>query len=222
MIQINNLFKIYNQGKINEFCALKDINLSINDGETVILKGVSGSGKSTLLSLIGGLSKPSSGEILINGQNISKLPDIMSSNIRHKELGFIFQSFNLIDGLSVEQNVMAPLSLLRLKKAEILTKIDSALNLANIAHKKEQLVSSLSGGEKQRCAVARALVMDPDIILADEPTANLDKENSLMFIQMMQKFKSLNKTLIVATHDLLFDELEFVDKRINMRDGEIL
>ncbi|CAD7289242.1 ABC transporter ATP-binding protein [Campylobacter suis] len=222
MIQINNLFKIYNQGKVNEFCALKDINLSINDGEIVILKGVSGSGKSTLLSLMGGLSKPSSGEILINGQNISKLPDFMSSSIRHKELGFIFQSFNLIDGLSVEQNVMAPLSLLGLKKAEILTKIDNALNLANIAHKKEQLVSSLSGGEKQRCAVARALVMDPDIILADEPTANLDKENSLMFIQMMQKFKSLNKTLIVATHDLLFDELEFVDKRINMRDGEIL
>ncbi|MBR8461333.1 ABC transporter ATP-binding protein [Campylobacter sp. faydin G-140] len=222
MIEIKNLFKIYNEAKPNEFKALKDINLSINDGEIVIIKGVSGSGKSTLLSLIAGFSMPSSGEILINSQNISKLPDIMGSNIRHTQIGFIFQSFNLLDGLNVEQNVQAPLSLTKLKKDELKSMTEEAMNIANIAHKKWQNISSLSGGEKQRCAIARALVMQPNIILADEPTANLDKENSLIFIDMIKKFKELNKTLIIATHDLLFDELSFVDRIIHMQNGEIL
>ena len=106
----------------------------------------------------------------------------MSSNFRHSEVGFIFQSFNLLEGLSVYQNVLAPLSLTGLKKAELNSQIERVLNLANIAHKKDQIVSKLSGGEKQRCAIARALAMDPGIILADEPTANLDKQNSLIFI----------------------------------------
>ena len=118
-IEVKNLCKIYNQNKPNEFCALKNINLSVKSGELVILKGVSGSGKSTLLGILGALSKPSSGEALINGRNVSKLPDIMSSNFRHSEVGFIFQSFNLLEGLSVYQNVLAPLSLTGLKKAEL-------------------------------------------------------------------------------------------------------
>lgn len=220
-IEVKNLCKIYNQNKPNEFCALKNINLSVKSGELVILKGVSGSGKSTLLGILGALSKPSSGEALINGRNVSKLPDIMSSHFRHSEVGFIFQSFNLLEGLSVYQNVLAPLSLTGLKKAELNSQIERVLNLANIAHKKDQIVSKLSGGEKQRCAIARALAMDPGIILADEPTANLDKQNSLIFIEMLQKFKELKKTVIVATHDILFDELGFVDGYIKMQNGEI-
>ena len=220
-IEVKNLCKIYNQNKPNEFCALKNINLSVKSGELVILKGVSGSGKSTLLGILGALSKPSSGEALINGRNVSKLPDIMSSHFRHSEVGFIFQSFNLLEGLSVYQNVLAPLSLTGLKKAELNSQIERVLNLANIAHKKDQIVSKLSGGEKQRCAIARALAMDPGIILADEPTANLDKQNSLIFIEMLQKFKELKKTVVVATHDILFDELGFVDGYIKMQNGEI-
>ena len=190
-------------------------------GQILIISGPSGSGKSTLLGILGALSKPSSGEALINGRNISKLPDIMSSNFRHGEVGFIFQSFNLLEGLSVYQNVLAPLSLTGLKKAELNSQIEQVLNLANIAHKKDQIVSKLSGGEKQRCAIARALAMDPGIILADEPTANLDKQNSLIFIEMLQKFKELKKTVVVATHDILFDELGFVDGYIKMQNGEI-
>lgn len=162
-IEVKNLCKIYNQNKPNEFHALKNINLTVKSGDLVILKGVSGSGKSTLLGILGALSKPSSGEALINGRNVSKLPDIMSSNFRHSEVGFIFQSFNLIEGLSVYQNVLAPLSLTSLKKAELNSQIDRALNLANIAHKKDQIISKLSGGEKQRCAIARALAMDPSV-----------------------------------------------------------
>lgn len=221
-IEVKNLCKIYNQNKPNEFHALKNINLTVKSGDLVILKGVSGSGKSTLLGILGALSKPSSGEALINGHNVSKLPDIMSSNFRHSEVGFIFQSFNLIEGLSVYQNVLAPLSLTSLKKAELNSQIERALNLANIAHKKDQIISKLSGGEKQRCAIARALAMDPSVILADEPTANLDKQNSLIFIEMLKKFKELKKTVVVATHDILFDDLDFVDGYVRMQDGEML
>ena len=221
-IEVKNLCKIYNQNKPNEFHALKNINLTVKSGDLVILKGVSGSGKSTLLGILGALSKPSSGEALINGRNVSKLPDIMSSIFRHSEVGFIFQSFNLIEGLSVYQNVLAPLSLTSLKKAELNSQIERALNLANIAHKKDQIISKLSGGEKQRCAIARALAMDPSVILADEPTANLDKQNSLIFIEMLKKFKELKKTVVVATHDILFDDLDFVDGYVRMQDGEML
>lgn len=221
-IVIKNLNKIYNANKPNEFCALKNINLEIVDGEIIIIKGVSGSGKSTLLSLIGAISKPTNGDIIINEQSIAKLPDIMASTYRHKEIGFIFQAFNLLDGLSVTQNVSAPLSLTNLSEDEMRDKINKALLIANIEHKKDQKVASLSGGEKQRCAIARAVVMDPNIIIADEPTANLDKENSLLFIEILKKFKTLNKTVIIATHDILFDNLEFVDKYIHIQDGVIV
>jgi len=221
-IVIQNLHKLYNPNKPNAFYALKNINLSIEDGEIVILKGVSGSGKSTLLSLIGGLSKPSEGEILIHEQNIAKLPDIMSSAFRHKEIGFIFQSFNLLEGLSVYQNILAPLALTSLSKEAMHESINRAMSLANIEHKKDQKVGSLSGGERQRCAIARAVVMNPEIILADEPTANLDKENSLMFIEILKKFKLLHKTVIIATHDILFDDLDFIDRCVHMRDGELV
>lgn len=219
MIEINNLYKIYNQNKQNEFCALKDINLTIKDEEIIILKGVSGSGKSTLLSLIGAISKPSSGEILIDKKNISKSNDIVSSNYRHKNIGFIFQSFNLLESLSVQQNILLPLSLLNFNKSKLDEKIYQAMEFAKISHKKDQKVFNLSGGEKQRVAIARALVMDAKIILADEPTANLDKENSLNFINILRNFKKLKKTVIVATHDLLFDDLDFVSRYLHLENG---
>lgn len=221
-IVIKNLNKIYNPNKANEFCALKNINLEINDGEILILKGVSGSGKSTLLSLIGAISKPTNGDIVVNEHSIAKLPDIMSSAYRHTEIGFIFQAFNLLDGLSVTQNVIAPLSLTKMSEEEVREKVNKALLIANIEHKKDQKVAHLSGGEKQRCAIARAIVMEPNIILADEPTANLDKENSLLFIDILKTFKSLNKTVVIATHDVLFDNLDFVDRYINIQDGAIV
>lgn len=220
-IVIKNLNKIYNLNKPNEFSALKNINLEIEDGEIIVLKGVSGSGKSTLLCLIGAISKPTNGDILVNDQSITKLPDIMASAYRHKEIGFIFQAFNLLEGLSVTQNVMAPLALTNLSEDDMHEKVIKALLIANIEHKKDQKVVHLSGGEKQRCAIARAIVMNPNIIVADEPTANLDKENSLLFIEILKKFKVLNKTVIIATHDVLFDNLEFVDRYINIQDGVI-
>ena len=222
MINIRGVSLVYNQGKQNEFCALKNINLDINNGELVILKGISGSGKSTLLSLIALLQKPTSGEILIDGTNIAKLPDAFCSEFRHKRLGLVFQNFNLIEGLSVYENLLAPFALTNFKANVRDEMIKKALELANISHKRDENVSNLSGGERQRCAVARALSMDADIILADEPTANLDRQNARAFLGLLESFKALKKSVIVATHDSIFDELSATDRVISLQNGEIV
>ena len=222
MINIRGVSLVYNQGKQNEFCALKNINLDVNNGELVILKGVSGSGKSTLLSLIALLQKPTSGEILIDGTNIAKLPDAFCSEFRHKRLGLVFQNFNLIEGLSVYENLLAPFALTNFKANVREEMIKRALELANIAHKRDENVSNLSGGERQRCAVARALSMDADIILADEPTANLDRQNARAFLGLLESFKALKKSVIVATHDSIFDELKATDRALCLQNGEIV
>ncbi|WP_122893613.1 ABC transporter ATP-binding protein [Arcobacter peruensis] len=222
MIQVNKLNKIFNENTKKQFHALKDINLQIQTSSCVILKGVSGSGKSTLLSILGTLSKPSSGDIIVNDDSIAKLPDLHASSYRATNLGFIFQSYNLFNELDVIQNVSIPLIPLGFTQKQINEKVSIALNLANIEHKKNETVSNLSGGEKQRVAIARALVNNPDIILCDEPTANLDKDNSLKFIEAMRKLKTLDKTIIIATHDPIFENLDFVDEVINIKDGEIV
>ncbi|WP_103642203.1 ABC transporter ATP-binding protein [Campylobacter concisus] len=222
MINIRGVSLVYNQGKQNEFCALKNINLDVNNGELVILKGVSGSGKSTLLSLIALLQKPTSGEILIDSTNIAKLPDAFCSEFRHKRLGLVFQNFNLIEGLSVYENLLAPFALTNFKANVREEMIKRALELANISHKRDENVSNLSGGERQRCAVARALSMDADIILADEPTANLDRQNARAFLGLLESFKALKKSVIVATHDSIFDELSATDRALSLQNGEIV
>ena len=222
MINIRGVSLVYNQGKQNEFCALKNINLDVNNGELVILKGISGSGKSTLLSLIALLQKPTNGEILIDGTNIAKLPDAFCSEFRHKRLGLVFQNFNLIEGLSVYENLLAPFALTNFKSNVREEMIKKALELANISHKRDENVSNLSGGERQRCAVARALSMDADIILADEPTANLDRQNARAFLGLLESFKALKKSVIVATHDSIFDELGATDRVVSLQNGEIV
>lgn len=222
MIHFKDLNLIFNPNAANEFHALKNINLHIEKHKLVILKGVSGSGKSTLLSLISALIKPTSGEIKVDENLIAKLPDFHASRFRSKDIGFIFQSFNLFESLSVAENIALPLIPLKLNQKEIDDKVTHAMNLANISHKKNQSVKDLSGGEKQRCAIARALVNDPKIILCDEPTANLDSTNSLAFIEVIKTLKSLEKTIVIATHDPLFESLGFIDNVINIKNGEIV
>jgi len=221
MIEIVNLSKVFDAGGKNEFVALNDINLTIAQNECVVLKGVSGSGKSTLLSILGAMSKPSNGAILVNEQNIVKLPDNKISDFRLHTIGFIFQSYNLIDDLSVVENLMAPLACLNLSKEERNHKIKYAKELANILDKDDTLAKDLSGGEKQRCAIARALINNPAIIIADEPTANLDKNNSLYLIETLKKLKALGKTIIIATHDAIFEETDLVDRLIKIEYGRI-
>ncbi|MBT8348552.1 MAG: ABC transporter ATP-binding protein [Sulfurovum sp.] len=221
MIQIENLYRTFHHGS-NEVQVLKEINLNIRQGECVVLKGVSGSGKTTLLSLIAGLDKPSAGKVFIEGEPISKLPDLFASELRAKKIGMIFQHFNLFEHLSVNENVTIPLIPSGLKMKEIHEKVDEALKVANIIHKHETLASRLSGGEKQRTAIARALVADPNIILCDEPTANLDRDNSLLFIDILEKLHRMGKTIVIATHDPLFDSLSFESTIVPMVDGKIV
>jgi putative ABC transport system ATP-binding protein len=222
MIRIENISKIFNEGTPQAFEALKSIDLELAKGETMILMGVSGSGKSTLLSLIAALDKPSSGKIIVEGELISKLPDLHASAYRAKSIGFIFQHFNLLEALSVEENVIAPLINSGLDIGTIKEMAAKSMQRAAISHKASQQVKELSGGEKQRCAIARALVHEPELIICDEPTANLDRENSLKFIEILQSLYQRGKTIIVATHDPLFEALPFVDKVVHMEDGSIV
>jgi len=218
MIKLINVSKIYDKNVI----ALNNINLKFKEGETIILKGVSGSGKSTILSLIAGLVKPTTGSVLIDKKKISKIPDHFASSFRQEHIGFIFQKYNLINNLSVEENILLPLLPLNLKKIEHQKRVQEVLELFNIEEKRFALVKNLSGGQQQRCAIARANINNPKIILADEPTANLDEKLSLEFIEILKNLKSQQKTIIIATHDPLFFELDFVDRIIQVKNGEII
>jgi putative ABC transport system ATP-binding protein len=221
MIQIKNLNKIFNIDKPNQYHALKNINLHIKKNELIILNGVSGSGKSTLLSIIGGLLKPSNGSIKINQNSIIKFPDTHLSDFRLKHIGFIFQSFNLLENFTVYENILSSIIPLDLPMDICTNKINEILQLTNIYHKKDEFISNLSNGEKQRVSISRALINNPNIILCDEPTASLDYDNSIIFCKILKKLKSLNKTIIVATHDTIFKELDFIDKTIIINNGEI-
>ncbi len=222
MIKLEKVTKVFNEGTPQAFKALKSINIELVQGETMILSGVSGSGKSTLLSLIAALDKPSSGKIVVNGELISKLPDLHASVYRAKSIGIIFQHFNLLEALSVEENVIAPLISSGLNMVTIKKMAVKSMQSAAILHKASQQVKELSGGEKQRCAIARALVHEPELIICDEPTANLDRENSLKFIEILESLHKTGKTIIVATHDPLFEALPFVNKVVHMEDGSIV
>ncbi len=220
MIRVENLSKSFYHQQ-DESKILIDINLHIKRGECIILKGISGSGKTTLLSIIAGLDRPSKGKVLIDDEPISKLPDIFASKIRAKKIGMIFQHFNLFENLSVYENVTVPLIPSGLPLDEIYRAVDKSLKVANIYHKRSLVASRLSGGEKQRCAIARALVADPDVIVCDEPTANLDSQNSILFIETIKELHLMGKTIVIATHDPLFENLNFKSRIVPMFDGKI-
>ncbi len=222
MIEFKNVTKIFNFKMPNETVALKDINFKIEDSEIVLLKGPSGSGKSTILSLIAALSKPTFGEVIVDNKRVSKLPDNFAALFRREHIGFIFQKFNLISDLSVYENVITPLVVSNLTKEKIDKKVTKVMEKFNIIHKKDQKVKNLSGGEQQRCAIARALVNNPDIVLADEPTANLDEQLSLNFLKFVEEIKSEGKTLIISTHDPLFFENPIFSKVIQINKGRLI
>ena len=221
MIKLQNVSKIYTINKNNKVTALKDINLQIKQGELIVLKGASGSGKSTILSLLAALSKPTNGEVIVDEKRLSKLPDNFAALYRRENIGFIFQKYNLIASLSVKDNILLPLIPQNLPQKVLEEKLNLVINRFNISHKKDIIVKNLSGGEQQRVAIARAMVNDPKIIIADEPTANLDEKLSEDFCKVLEQLKALNKTIVVATHDPIFFNLPFVNKIINVNNGSI-
>lgn len=222
MVSLINVVKKYEVNENESVVALDNINLEIKEGQVVVLRGSSGSGKSTILSLIAALSKPTSGEVLVGGDRVSKLPDNFASDFRRHFIGFVFQKYNLIPTLSVEENIILPLVPMNLSESEIKAKLQRVLRMFNIEHKASQLVKNLSGGEQQRVAIARANINNPKIILADEPTANLDKKLSLSFIEIVKELKNEGKTIIIATHDPLFFGLDIVDVEIEIYQGKII
>ena len=205
----------------DEFRAINNISLNIGKGEIVVLKGPSGSGKTTLLSLLGCMSRPTEGRILINGKDVAKLPERFLSSIRQRSFGFVFQQFNLIRGISVLENVILPLypselglSVLRRNALEILDRL-------GIADKRKMPVQRLSGGEQQRTAIARSLKNDPRIIFADEPTAHLDTKTSEDFIRIVSDLNQDGRTVVMAPHAPLIYDLPIVHKTVEMRDGMV-
>jgi len=222
MIELKNLTKIYEVNKNHKTTALNNISLNVKEGELIVLKGASGSGKSTVLSLLASLSKPTSGEVIVDNKRVSKLPDNFASEYRKNHIGFIFQKYNLIPTLSVTQNILLPLIPDNPDENEVQEKLETVMKRFKIEHKKNDIVKNLSGGEQQRVAIARSQINNPKIVIADEPTANLDKELSLHFIEILKELKSTNKTIVVATHDPLFFELEFVDRIIELQNGELV
>ncbi len=217
MIILKDILKEY-----DNIIALKDINLKIDSGELVILKGVSGSGKSTILSLIAGINRPTLGEVIVDNRRVSKLQDRFASLYRRESIGFIFQKYNLIPNLTVSDNILTPLIPINLIEDEVRGRLDKVLKEFNILDKRDIVVKNLSGGEQQRVAIARALINNPKIIIADEPTANLDEVLSMSFIDIVKNLKDNKKTIIIATHDPIFFDLDIVDRLIEIKNGKIL
>ena len=222
MIVFKNVTKSYELNKKDIVTAVDNINISFKEGEVVVLKGASGSGKSTLLSLIAALSKPTSGEVIVDNKQISKLADNFASVYRRDNIGFVFQKYNLIPNISVKENILTPLIPLNLNGDELESKLHFVMQMYKIEHKRDTLVRNLSGGEQQRVAIARANVNNPKIIIADEPTANLDEKLSLHFIDMLRELKELGKTIVIATHDPLFFDLDLVDREIEVHNGKLV
>jgi putative ABC transport system ATP-binding protein len=222
MIKLENVTKSYEVSSFEQVIALDRVSLEIKEGEYVVLKGASGSGKSSILSLIAGLSKPTSGVVEVSQKSIAKLSDSFASKFRLEHIGFVFQRYNLIPALSVYQNIITPLIPLNLSQEEIESRVSRVLKLFHIESKRDITVKNLSGGEQQRVAISRAYINRPKIILADEPTANLDKKLSLEFMEMIERLKEEGNTIVVATHDPLFFGLDCVDKEIELKNGKVV
>ncbi len=218
ILKVKNLSKTYGKGD-NKVEALKNINLSINKGEFVSIVGASGSGKSTLLHLLGGLDRPTSGEVIIDGESIYNYKEEKLAIFRRRKIGFIFQFYNLIPVLDVEENISLPALLDNDKVDE--KYLEELIEVLGLQNRRKHLPSELSGGQQQRVSIGRAMLNKPSIILADEPTGNLDSKNSKEVIELL-KFtaKKYNQTLILITHDVNIASM--ADRAITIEDGEIV
>lgn len=219
VIEVKNLYKIYRIGQ-NKVRALNGVDMTIYRGEFCSIVGTSGSGKSTMLNMLAGLEKPTKGTIKIAGKHIEKLSENQLVKFRRDKVGFIFQSFNLLASMTAEENVALPLRFRRIPKPVRLQRARMMLKAVGLEQHADHLPSQMSGGQQQRVGIARALIVNPDIIFADEPTGNLDSNTTAEIMSMMQRIvRKYSKTLIMVTHD---NEIAgFADRIFHIKDGKI-
>jgi putative ABC transport system ATP-binding protein len=218
LIKISNVTKLYVMGS-EELYALKGISLEISKKEYVAIMGPSGSGKSTLMNILGCLDTPTAGDYYLNGRNVSEMDDDELAEIRNKEIGFVFQTFNLLPRSNALHNVELPLGYRGMHKSERIEKAEQALTDVGLQDRMKHKPNELSGGQRQRVAIARALVNDPSIILADEPTGNLDSKTGQEIMQLLEELNVLGNTIIIVTHE---EEIAQHARRIvKIRDGDI-
>lgn len=219
LIQMRDIWKVFYTEEI-ETHALSGVHLDVREGEFMSISGPSGCGKSTLLSIMGLLDSPTKGVHRLNGQNVSNLTNVDRSLIRNREIGFIFQSFNLIGDLTVYENVELPLEYRGLKRSERKARVEHVLERVQMVHRRNHLPSQLSGGQQQRVAVARALAGDPKVLLADEPTGNLDSSNGERVMELLTKLHEEGSTICMVTHDDRYNH--FASRIVNLFDGKVI
>lgn len=219
MIKTANLSKVFRTDEI-ETCALNKVNFHVQKGDFVAIMGPSGCGKSTLLNIIGLLDNPSNGEYHFDGREVGALKERQRTLLRKGNIGFVFQSFNLIDELSVFENVELPLIYLKLKSSQRKAMVESVLERMKISHRKKHFPQQLSGGQQQRVAIARAVVANPKLILADEPTGNLDSKNGIEVMNLLTELNQEGTTIVMVTHSLR--DSDYAHRVINLFDGQII
>jgi len=219
MIKTNDLTKIFRTEEV-ETTALNKVNLNVKEGEYVAVMGPSGCGKSTLLNVLGLLDNPTSGSYVFNGTEVANLKERDRTVFRKGNIGFVFQSFNLIDELNVYENVELPLIYLKMKSSERKKKVEDALERMKITHRAKHFPQQLSGGQQQRVAIARAVVANPKLILADEPTGNLDSKNGIEVINLLTELNKEGTTIIMVTHS--DRDAGYAHRIVNLFDGQVV
>lgn len=219
MIKTSDLTKVFRTEEV-ETTALKDVNLTVNEGDFTAIMGPSGCGKSTLLNILGLLDNPTSGSYMFNGTEVAGLKEKQRTLFRKGNIGFVFQSFNLIDELNVYENVELPLIYLKMKASERKERVEKVLDRMKIGHRKKHFPQQLSGGQQQRVAIARAVVANPKLILADEPTGNLDSKNGLEVMNLLTELNNEGTSIVMVTHS--DRDADFAHRVINLFDGQIV
>ncbi|MCG8582495.1 MAG: ABC transporter ATP-binding protein [Bacteroidales bacterium] len=219
MLRTNNLKKVFRTEEV-ETTALNNVNIHVQKGEFVAIMGPSGCGKSTLLNIIGLLDNPSDGELYFDGQEIASFKERQRTNLRKGNIGFVFQSFNLIDELNVFENIEMPLVYLKMSARERKERVQKVMERMQIAHRAKHFPQQLSGGQQQRVAFARAVVANPKLILADEPTGNLDSKNGAEVMNLLRQLNEDGTTIVMVTHSA--EHAEYAHRVINLFDGHVV
>ena len=219
MIQLNDIKKVFRTDEV-ETWALNNVTLKVNEGEFVAIMGPSGCGKSTLLNILGLLDTPSDGSYILNGTDVSKMKETERINVRKGVIGFVFQSFNLIDELTVEENIELPLLYMGIPKKERKMRVKEVMERMNISHRDKHFPAQLSGGQQQRVAIARAVIANPKIILADEPTGNLDSKNGEEVMQLLSELHKEGTTIVMVTHSQ--HDTGYANRIVKLFDGQLV